>query len=77
MDLARVSPLMHAHVIPNGAYRFPDEEELERMYATASECITLVVERPADCIDPLRALNFQQGRLSRTDRQEKRGDMMS
>jgi hypothetical protein len=24
-DLARVSPLMHGHVIPNGTYRFPDE----------------------------------------------------
>ncbi len=23
-DLARVSPLMHAHVIPNGIYRFSD-----------------------------------------------------
>ena len=35
-DLARVSPLMHAHVIPNGTYRFSDEEEPERMYAAAS-----------------------------------------
>jgi Tn3 transposase DDE domain len=35
-DLARVSPLMHAHIIPNGAYRFADEEEPERMYAAAS-----------------------------------------
>jgi hypothetical protein len=34
-DLARVSPLMHAHVIPNGTYRFSDGEEPERgrMYA--------------------------------------------
>jgi TnpA family transposase len=35
-DLARVSPLMHTHVIPNGTYRFSDEEEPERMYAAAS-----------------------------------------
>lgn len=35
-DLARVSPLMHAHVIPNGTYRFSDEEEPGRVYATAS-----------------------------------------
>ena len=35
-DLARVSPLMHAHVIPNGTYRFADEEEPGRMYAAAS-----------------------------------------
>jgi hypothetical protein len=34
-DLARVSPLMHGHVIPNGTYRFSDEEE-PRMYAAAS-----------------------------------------
>ncbi|MFN0101121.1 MAG: Tn3 family transposase [Bryobacteraceae bacterium] len=26
-DLARVSPLMHPHVIPNGTYRFFDETE--------------------------------------------------
>jgi hypothetical protein len=25
-DLARVSPLMHAHVIPNGTHRFLDQE---------------------------------------------------
>jgi TnpA family transposase len=35
-DLARVSPLMHGHVIPNGTYRFSDEEEPGRMYAAAS-----------------------------------------
>ena len=35
-DLARASPLMHAHVIPNGTYRFSDEEEPERRYAAAS-----------------------------------------
>jgi len=35
-DLARVSPLMHTHVIPNGTYRFSDEEEPERMHAAAS-----------------------------------------
>lgn len=35
-DLARVSPLMHAHVIPNGTYRFSDEEEPGRTYAAAS-----------------------------------------
>ncbi len=35
-DLARVSPLMHGHVIPNGTYRFADEEEPGRMYAAAS-----------------------------------------
>jgi hypothetical protein len=35
-DLARVSPLMHGHVIPNGTYRFGDEEGPPRMYATAS-----------------------------------------
>jgi TnpA family transposase len=35
-DLARVSPLMHTHVIPNGTYRFSDEEEPEHMYAAAS-----------------------------------------
>jgi hypothetical protein len=35
-DLARVSPLMHGHVIPNGTYRFSEEEEPERMYAAAS-----------------------------------------
>jgi TnpA family transposase len=34
-DLARVSPLMHAHVIPNGTYRFADEEPFSRMYAAA------------------------------------------
>ena len=34
--IARVSPLMHAHVIPNGTYRFSDEEEPGRMYAAAS-----------------------------------------
>jgi TnpA family transposase len=34
-DLARVSPLTHAHVIPNGTYRFSDEEEPERMYAAS------------------------------------------
>jgi TnpA family transposase len=26
-DIARVSPLMHGHVIPNGTYRFSDGEE--------------------------------------------------
>jgi hypothetical protein len=26
-DLARVSPIMHRHVIPNGTYRFGAEEE--------------------------------------------------
>jgi TnpA family transposase len=35
-DLARVSPIMHAHVIPNGTYRFGDEEESGRLYAAAS-----------------------------------------
>ena len=35
-DLARVSPLMHAHVIPNGTYRFLDEDEPGRMYAAGS-----------------------------------------
>ena len=35
-DLARVSPLMHAHVIPNGTYRFSDGEEPGRAYAAAS-----------------------------------------
>ena len=35
-DLARVSPLMHTHVILNGTYRFSDEEEPERMYGAAS-----------------------------------------
>jgi hypothetical protein len=35
-DLARVSPLMHSHVIPNGTYRFSDEEEPGRVYAAAS-----------------------------------------
>lgn len=35
-DLARVSPLMHAHVIPNGTYRFGEEEEPRRVYAAAS-----------------------------------------
>lgn len=34
-DLARVSPLLHAHVIPN-PYRFSDEEEPEHIYAAAS-----------------------------------------
>ena len=34
-DLAQVSPLMHAHVIPNGTYVFGDEED-QLMYATAS-----------------------------------------
>jgi TnpA family transposase len=34
-DLARMSPLMHAHVIPNGTYRFVDEEPFSRMYAAA------------------------------------------
>jgi TnpA family transposase len=34
-DLARVSPIMHGHVIPNGTYRFSDEEE-PRRYAVAS-----------------------------------------
>jgi TnpA family transposase len=35
-DLARVSPLMHGHVIPNGTYRFTDEDEPRHLYATAS-----------------------------------------
>ena len=35
-DLARVSPLMHSHVIPNGTYRFSDEEEPGHVYAAAS-----------------------------------------
>jgi hypothetical protein len=26
-DLARVSPLAHAHVIPSGTYRFPSKSE--------------------------------------------------
>ena len=34
-DLARVSPLMHGHVIPNGTYRFADGDE-PRIYAAAS-----------------------------------------
>ncbi len=29
-------PLMHTHVIPNGTYRFGDEEESDRYYAAAS-----------------------------------------
>jgi TnpA family transposase len=35
-DLARVSPLMHGHVIPNGTYRFGDDEESRPIYAAAS-----------------------------------------
>jgi TnpA family transposase len=35
-DLARVSPLMHGHVIRNGTYRFGDEEESRPIYAAAS-----------------------------------------
>lgn len=35
-DLAHVSPLMHTHVIPNGTYRFGDEEEPRRYCAAAS-----------------------------------------
>jgi TnpA family transposase len=35
-DLSRVSPLMHGHVIPNGTYRFSDEEQPWSMYAAAS-----------------------------------------
>lgn len=35
-DLARVSPPMHGHVIPNGTYRFGDEDESRSVYATAS-----------------------------------------
>ncbi len=35
-DLARVSPFMHAHVIPNGTYRFSDDEEPQRVHAVAS-----------------------------------------
>ena len=31
-----VSLLMHGHVIPNGTYRFANEEEPQRMYAAAS-----------------------------------------
>jgi len=34
-DLARVSPIMHGHVIPNGTYRFSDDEP-GRIYAAAS-----------------------------------------
>jgi TnpA family transposase len=34
--LARVSPLMHTHVIPNGTYRFSDEEEPRTICAVAS-----------------------------------------
>jgi TnpA family transposase len=35
-DLARVSPLMHSHVIPNGTYRFSDAEEPGGVFAAAS-----------------------------------------
>jgi len=35
-DLARVSPIMHRHVIPNGTYHFGDEEEPPIMYAAAN-----------------------------------------
>jgi TnpA family transposase len=35
-DIARVSPLIHAHLIPNGTYRFGDEEESQPTYAAAS-----------------------------------------
>ena len=35
-DLARVSPLMHGHVIPNGTYRFSEDEEGGFAYAAAS-----------------------------------------
>lgn len=34
--LARVSSLMHTHVIPNGTYRFSEDEEPGRTYAAAS-----------------------------------------
>ena len=34
-DLARVSPLPHGHVIPNGTYRFQDEEPREPVFAAA------------------------------------------
>ena len=33
--MKRVSRLMHGHVIPNGTYRFADEETVIRMYADA------------------------------------------
>jgi len=37
-DLARVSPLMHAHIIPNGTYRFIDEDgELQMMGTEANK----------------------------------------
>jgi TnpA family transposase len=35
-NLARVSPIMHRHVIPNGTYHFGDEEEPPIMYAAAN-----------------------------------------
>jgi TnpA family transposase len=35
-ELSRVSQLMHAHVIPNGTYRFGDEEGSVPVYAAAS-----------------------------------------
>jgi TnpA family transposase len=34
--LARVSPLMHTHVIPNGTYRFSDEDEPRHSYAAVA-----------------------------------------
>jgi TnpA family transposase len=35
--LARVSPLMHTHVIPNGTYRFSEDEEPGRTYAAQAD----------------------------------------
>jgi hypothetical protein len=35
-NLARVSPIMHRHVIPNGTYHFDDDEEPPIMYAAAN-----------------------------------------
>lgn len=35
-DLARVSPIMHRHVIPNGTYHFGDEEAPPPMYAAVN-----------------------------------------
>jgi len=35
-NLARVSPIMRRHVIPNGTYHFGDEEEPPIMHAAAN-----------------------------------------
>jgi TnpA family transposase len=35
-DLARVSPIMHRHVMPNGTYHFGDEEAPPPMYAAVN-----------------------------------------